>query len=177
MADMAMVANSIAGTIGANIEYINLQMAQVGPLSVQRVLPFYKQDVAGSDYPIIMVNHIKEDNGWWALQDLYGTMYSLDVFGVLRGTNNPEQLDRMIDKMAGAVRDVLAAKNLYLPCENGQSPVFVDFNKQGYFPVGSIQYMEQAPGETPLTRAFKMRWKGTYVQQAMDIDRYLSLDN
>lgn len=175
MADMAMVCKSIMQTLSAQVAYINQQMLQAGPQTMQIVLDYYKADLDGKSYPAVMINHIKEDHGWWALQDIYGTMFSVDIYAMLRGNGTPETMDRQIDKMAGAIKDVLGRSNLYMPCDNGQTPVFVDFNGSGFFPIQTTQYLENAPGESMLTRGAKMRWKGTFCQQATDQDVFLAV--
>lgn len=175
MADMAMVCKAVAQTLTQAIPYINQQMALSGPQQLQTVLDYYKADLDGKSYPAIMLNHIKEEHDWWALQDIYGSMFSVDIYAMLRGNGTPETMDRQIDRLAGAIKDVLGEKNLYMPCDNGQTPVFVDFNKKGYFPVQTTQYLENAPGESMLTRGAKMRWKGTFCQQATDQDVFLAV--
>lgn len=182
-----MVAHALKGAISEQVGYINAQVSLAGQwlsssntpaeFQVKNVWDYYRPNPAGADYPLVMMQHIGERNQWYTLQNGYCTRYEFDIFGLIRG-NEPEVLAHAIEKFAGAITDIFAGRNMSLQLEDGTPIVYIDANRQPFFPISDIRYIESAQSDIGLvSRGFRARWMGSVFPFARDENAFVNYLN
>ncbi len=167
MADSSQVAEAIAAAITSTKDYISACMLQVGPYTLNAILDYWKPAPDGNSYPLVMIQHIKEDWDWYSMPNNYITVFQFDIYGMVRGTE-PEVIARTVEKMAGGIKDVLLQRNMSLNLQDGEVVVFIDEHGRGFCPVQSVTYIEMLSNQGQLSRGFRMRFKCSVITMAQD---------